>query len=373
MKVGVLSRHSVANYGSLWQAYALQATIEKLGYDTTNINYTPSKEVGGALAKTLINVSRWRKNPVTRLAFLAYQYPSFSHTFSVFKRFRQYYLKETKEYTSSDQLKKDLPKVDLFCTGSDQVWNLLYDNKIDDTYFFDFLPDDKRRIAYAASFGGNKFEDSDIEKYANYLKKYDSISVREDSGIKILKEFGIDGMQVLDPTLLLSKEEWEKLLPDKQKKEDYILIYQLRPNKEFDNYAVELSKKTGLKLYRISTMFFQKFKCGRFHYLPKPEEFLWHIKNAKCLLTDSFHGTCFAINFGTQFIEILPGRFNARNQSLLRAMGVEDRILTDYYDFSLYDKKIDWDNVDKIHTVRKEQSIEILKEMIERKQVSLNP
>lgn len=368
MKVGVLSRHSVANYGSLWQAYALQTVIEQLGYEAVNINYTPEKEVGGTLAKTLINVSRWGKNPITKLAFLAYQYPSFSHTFSTFKEFRHCYLKETKEYTSSEQLKNDLPSVDLFCTGSDQVWNLLYDNKIDDTYFFDFLPDDKSRIAYAASFGGNKFEDGDVEKYAKYLKKYDSISVREDSGVQILQEFGIEGTQVLDPTLLLSKEEWEKLLPDKQKKEDYILIYQLRPNKEFDNFAVELSKRTGMKLIRISTMYFQKFKCGEFHYLPKPEELLWYIKNAKCLLTDSFHGTCFAINFGTQFIEILPGRFNARNQSLLKAMGIEDRILSDYHDYSLYEKKIEWCKVDAIHNAKKEQSIAILKEMIERKE-----
>lgn len=362
MKVGILSRHSVANYGSLWQAYALQTAIEQLGYEAVNINYTPEKEVGGTLAKTLINVSRWRKNPVTRLAFLAYQYPSFSHTFSTFKRFRTYYLNETKEYTSSEQLKNDLPSVDLFCTGSDQVWNLLYDNKIDDTYFFDFLPDDKSRIAYAASFGGNKFEEGDVEKYAKYLKKYESISVREDSGVQILKEFGIEGTQVLDPTLLLSKEEWEKLLPDRQKKEDYILIYQLRPNKEFDNYAVELSKKTGMKLIRISTMFFQKFKCGEFHYLPKPEEFLWYIKNAKYLLTDSFHGTCFAINFGTQFIEILPGRFNSRNQSLLKSMGVEDRILLDFTNFDLHCKTIDYSIVnDRLDLLRK-KSIEILKQ-----------
>ena len=349
MKVGVLSRHSVANYGSLWQAYALQTAIEKLGYEAVNINYTPAREAGGALAKTLVSVSRWGKNPITKLAFLVYQYPSFSHTFSTFKGYRQKYLKETKKYTSSDELKKDLPDVDLYCTGSDQVWNLLYDNKIDDTYFFDFLPDNKRRIAYAASFGGNKFEDGNIEKYAKYLKKYDAISVREDSGIQILRKFDIDGVQVLDPTLLLAKEEWGKLLPLKEKKDDFILVYQLRPNKKFDDYAVELSKKTGLKLIRISTMYFQKFKCGEFHYLPKPEEFLWYIKNAKYLLTDSFHGTCFAINFETPFIEILPGRFNARNQSLLKTMGLEQRILTEYNDFSIIQEKINWTSVNEIH------------------------
>lgn len=364
MKVGILSRHSVANYGSLWQAYALQTAIENLGYDVVNINYTPKCEIGGTLAKTLLSVSRWGKNPLTKLIFLAYQYPSFTHTFNTFKKYRIRYLKETDIYSDSEQLKNNIPDVDLFCTGSDQVWNVLYDNKIDDTYFFDFLPEGEKRIAYAASFGGNKFQNSDVKKYKAYLKKYDRITVREDSGIDILQNWGILGEQVLDPTLLLSKTEWEKLLPSKKKKNEYILIYQLRPNKEFDKYAVELSRRTGLKLIRISTMFFQKFKCGEFHYLPEAEEFLWYIKNATCLLTDSFHGTCFAANFGTEFIEILPGRFNARNKSLLRVMGLEDRLLTDFKDFTLYEKRINWEMVDQRRERKKMESINILKNMI---------
>lgn len=365
MKVGILSRHSVANYGSLFQAYALQSVIEKLGYEAVNINYTPSCEVGGNLAKTLIGVSRWGKNPITKLLFYGYQFPSCTHTFYTFREFRKKYLKETKEYTSPVQLKYDLPELDLFCTGSDQVWNLLYDNKIDDTYFFNFLPDKAKRIAYAASFGGNKFENKNVSRYVQYLKKYDAISVREDSGVEILKSFGIQGKQVLDPTLLLSREDWEKVALDKRKVSEYILIYQLRPNKAFDEYARELAKQTGLKLIRISVMYFQRFKCGKFIYLPKPDEFLWYIKNAKCLLTDSFHGTCFAINFETPFIEILPGRFNARNQSLLKTMGVEDRILTDYSDFSLFEKVINWSHVNELHIQEKKQSISQLRMMID--------
>lgn len=365
MKVGVLSRHSVANYGSLFQAYALQAVIEKLGYEAININYTPSSEIGGNLAKTLVNVSRWGKNPITKLIFCGYQFSSCTHTFHMFRKFREKYLKETKEYTSSVQLKNDLPDVDLFCTGSDQVWNVLYDNKIDDTYYFDFLPENARRIAYAASFGGNKFENESVEKYVKYLKKYDAISVREDSGVEILKSFGIQGKQVLDPTLLLDREDWKKVIRNKRKVREYILIYQLRPNKAFDEYAKKLAKQTGLELIRISVMYFQKFKCGKFIYLPEPDEFLWYIKNAKCLLTDSFHGTCFAINFATPFIEVLPGRFDARNQSLLKKMGVEDRILTDYRDFSLFEKAINWSHVNKLHTQEKKKSICQLRIMLD--------
>lgn len=365
MKVGILSRHSVANYGSLFQAYALQSILEKLGYEAVNINYTPSGEIGGNLAKTLVGVSRWGKNPISKFLFYCYQFPSCMRTFNAFKEFRKKYLKETKEYTSSAELKYDLPDVDLFCTGSDQVWNLLYDNRIDDTYFFDFLPDEARRIAYAASFGGNKFENKNVGRYIQYLKKYDAITVRENSGIEILKSFGIQGEQVLDPTLLLNEEDWRKIIPDRRKESEYILIYQLRPNKAFDEYARELAKQTGLKLIRISVMYFQKVKCGKFLYLPRPEEFLWYIKNANCLLTDSFHGTCFAINFRTPFIEILPGRFNARNQSLLKTMGVENRILEDYSDFSLFENEINWSYVNELHAQEKQKSISQLRMMID--------
>lgn len=364
MKVGILSRHSVANYGSLWQAYALQTAIEEIGYEAVNINYTPAGETGSKLAKTLSSVSRWKRNPITKMLFLAYQYPSTAHTFNTFKKYRKKYLKETNEYTDSNQLSEKLPSVDLFCTGSDQVWNLLYDNKIDDTYFFDFLPEGKKRIAYAASFGGNKFECENTEKYRLYLKKYAYITVREESGVKILKDFGIDSNQVLDPTLLLSGDEWERLLPKNKSKEDYILIYQLKPNKEFDKYALELSKRTGIKLIRISTMYFQRFKCGEFHYLPQPTEFLWYIKNAKYLLTDSFHGTCFALSFQTPFIEILPDRYNERNKSLLKTIGVENRILDDYNDLSIIERKIDWEIIQNNILNKRMESIKILKTML---------
>lgn len=361
MKIGILSRHSVANYGSILQAYALEKTLKDLGYEPININYTPKCEVGGNLAKTLLEVSKWRKNIFMKSFFYCYQYISCTITFNRFKKYRDELLKQTKMYISSDELRNDIPNVDLFCTGSDQVWNILYNNKIDDTYFFDFLPDECYRISYASSFGGYKFEHNDIEKYKNYLEKYSYVTVREDSGLEILKSFGIDGKQVLDPTLLLSERDWKTISSEGKIKGDYILVYQLRHNKNFDHYAKELSLKTGLKIVRISTMFYQKFKNGTFCYLPSPAEFLWYINNAKCLLTDSFHGTCFAVNFHTPFIEILPGRFNSRNESLLRIMGLEDRILKDYQDFDIYDKVIDWEKVDKKLNTLRNKSLEILK------------
>ena len=363
MTIGVISRHSVANYRSLLQAYALQTVLEKMGYNAININYTPINEVGGNLAKTLVNNSRWSKNPFTKMAFLAYQYPSFSHTFNTFKKFRTKYLKETVEYYSSEEMKNDLSDVDIFCTGSDQVWNKLYNDNLDPAYFLDFAPDEKKRIAYAASFGGNKFDTKDA-KYIELLKKYSYITVREDTGVSLLSEMGLESSQVLDPTLLLNKQEWDLLVEKKEKREPYYLIYQLKPNKQFDEYAKKISKKYHKKLIRVTPFLFQIIKCGKLVYLPNPSEFLWFIKNADCLLTDSFHGSCFAINFNVPFIEILPGKYNARNESLLRTFKLNNRILHDYNNISIVEEKIDYGLVNKLIAKYRIDSIKQLEKMI---------
>lgn len=365
MKIAIISRHSVANYGSLWQAYALQTAIENLGHAAININYTPHGEIGGKLAFTLVNNSRWSKSLITKLLFISYQYPSFSYTFNTFKRFRNKYLKETKEYTKYEQLLNNPPNANVYCTGSDQVWNNLYDGKRDDVYFLNFLNESNTKISYAASFGGSKFESNNRDKYIKYFKEYKSITVREDSGVDILNNMGIDSEHVLDPTLLLSNSDWEKLLPNKECKEDYILIYQLRPNKEFDSYAMELAKRKKLKIIRMSTMLFQFTKCGEFKYLPEAKEFLWLIKNSKYFLTDSFHGTCFAINYKVNFIEILPGRYNARNLSLLKKFKLENRILNNKNNFDIVDEEIDWKYVYEKKEYERLKSIEKLKNMIE--------
>lgn len=365
MKVGIISRHSVANYGSLWQAYALEKVISSLGFPAVTIDYTPTNEIGGNLAFSLLHNTRWNKNIITKSMFLLYQYPSFSYTFRKFKNFRKKYLTETIEYTSSNDLSMNLPDVDIFCTGSDQVWNQLYDGNRDKTYFLNFVPDNYKKIAYAASFGSNSFDDSDLIEYKNLLKRYNYITVREDSGVDILQKMNITGEQVIDPTLLFTTSQWDEIANSNVNLRDYILIYQLRPNKKFDEYAKKLAKTKNMKLIRISPLFFQFYKSGKFVYLPDPTMFLSYIKNASCLLTDSFHGTCFAISFRTKFIEILPGRFNARNQSLLKTVRLEDRILHSYDDFSLFDKSIEWDTTHKILSERRECSLNKLKRMIQ--------
>ena len=158
--------------------------------------------------------------------------------------------------------------------------------------------------------------------------------------------------------------EWSKLIKaDIQK--GYVLLYQLHSNPAMDSYAEEFAKKAGLKLIRLTPLFHRTFKSGKAVYLPDISSFLSYIKNADYMITDSFHGTAFAINFNTQFIDILPGETKTRNQSILELTGLYDRVLNDYNDFSFIENKIDFSSANQKIADERIKSLNILKEMIE--------
>lgn len=113
-----------------------------------------------------------------------------------------------KTYYNKEELEKNIPQADIYCTGSDQVWNSEWNEKIEYPFFLDFVPDDKKRISYAASFGKKSLVPEEVEETRRLVNKYQYLSMREISGVDILKKLGRnDGINVLDPTLLLNKKE----------------------------------------------------------------------------------------------------------------------------------------------------------------------
>ena len=221
-----------------------------------------------------------------------------------------------------------------------------------------------KKIAYAASFGGSEVLPNDKENIKKWLKRYDKITIRENSGVKIANELGVPAEQVLDPTFLLEKSEWEKLIPQRECIEKYVLVYQLHPNKQFDEYAKQYAKKKGLKLYRLSHCFHHIVRSGKFVCCPPIGEFLWYIKNAEHFLTDSFHGTAFAIGLNTQFTDVLPKSYSERISSILQLIGYENRILKSYNDFDIDSEKIDFEKVNEKISAERKKSLDILKNMI---------
>ena len=262
---------------------------------------------------------------------------------------------------------------DVYFSGSDQVWNTGWNKGVIPPLYLSFVPDDKPKYAYASSFGKSKLEEDELEEIKKYLSRYNRISVREDSGLKILKEqLNIDNaIRILDPTLIENADFWRKYAPKNKIKGDYILIYNLNRSKEFDEYAKKLSEKTGYKLYRFCTRIDQMVRNGKSLIIPEIFEFISLVDNAKIVLTDSFHATAFSINMNTEPICIYPNEYSTRISDFLKLVDCTDRHAKDYNDFDVIDRHIDFDNVNKILNKEREKAEKYLKQVaIEVKKVS---
>ena len=180
-----------------------------------------------------------------------------------------------KTYKSEKELESENFDYDVYCTGSDQVWNYGWNERIEYPYYLAFAPESARKISYAASFGKSKLESDEVNETRRLLKRYDSISLRELSGVEIVDKLGIENStNVLDPTLLLSGEDWRKISSRKFTKDRYILIYNLNRNPRIDAYAKELSIKTGLEVRYLSYQLHEFYKNGKMFCNPLVEDFL---------------------------------------------------------------------------------------------------
>jgi len=363
MDIKVITRHGPSNYGSLLQAIATFSILEKLGHNAEIIDYQCKNERGiKAVCADVSHKAGWN-NPIKKLIYVAIRFPMEWMAQHKFDGMRKKYLKMTRRCKNTKDLEN--LRADIFMTGSDQVWGPVLTEAYDKNYFLDFVDEDTKKVAYAASFGKTEFVDTTVAAYKRMLTRYSSISVRENSAQKLLRKWNIPcAGQVLDPTMLLTGEEWSKFIK-KNRPSGYVLVYQLHNNVQLSSYAKSFAKEVNLPLYRVSPSLHQFCRGGKFIYLPGLGDFLSAIKNCSYLITDSFHGTCFALNFNRQFIEILPNNnTGARNQSILQLIELTDRIVSDYTDFSIKDRVIDYSKVNEIIQTERIKSIDILKDMM---------
>lgn len=366
MKVAVITRHAITNYGSLLQTMATQQVIEDLGHACEIIDYIRDDESYLQYEKTLLKRKKeWNSSPIKKLLYLVLRQPESIWAGKEFAKEQAEYLKLSRRYTNAKQLLDDKPIADVYMTGSDQVWGPIANGSYDSTYCLAFTGESDKKIAYAASFGHTEVTTELIDYYTKWLDRYQYIAVREDSAVEILKQMELKSSQVLDPTLLLNAEYWQKYTrPIKDKK--YILIYQLHNDKKLGEYAQKVAKAKKLPLIRVSASFHQISREGKLVWLPKLGEFLSYIKDAECMITDSFHGTAFAIIFNTPFVEVLPNNnTGTRNLSILKLTGLSDRILEDGEDVALASKPIDFTVVNQILAKKRKESLIMLKQMIE--------
>ena len=367
-KIELVTMHRVKNYGSVLQTYANQKVLEEMGHNVEVLDYYPERYTKKGMLERIRNQNKYlRKFKVLRIIARILILPSYLKRFKTFEMFLKKNIKlSEKIYYSYDEIKNNLPAADMYMTGSDQVWNSEWNGGIDRALFWDFEEIKKeQRIAYAASFGKNQLSEEEKDITKKLLLGYNAISLREKKGVEICEELGVkDSREVLDPTLLLTSEEWEKIASNRFMDEEYILVYNLNRNSRIDKYAKNLSKKTGVKIKYISYQMHEFYKNGKMYCNPKVEDFLSIIKNAKYIISDSFHATAFSLIFHKEFVIIYPGKFSVRLQNILIKLGLEDRVAVDEKDLKIIDKTIDYEKVSLKLQAERIDSINWLKKNI---------
>ena len=368
-KVTVITLQNVRNYGSVLQACATQQVFKQLGCEVDFINY--NKNGKQSLLDRAFSYTKG-KGILAKIIYPFILIPSFIKEDKVFKKFIKAHLnQQEKEYCCMEDF-KDFPITsDVYCTGSDQTWNSGWNKGILPELFLKFVPDNVKKISYAASIGKSKLDDWEVKETKTLLSRYQYISVREASAKDIVeKQLGLpSAAHVLDPTLQVNKEFWLSILGEsykpKYEKGKYVLIYQLNTNPDFDKYAKEFAKRKGWKLVRFCVRHYQGLRCGKAELIPNVEDFIGLIANAGCVITDSFHATAFSCNMNTPMICIYPNDYSSRLASILKLVGLEDRHLTDYNDFSFVENtRVDFTHVNEVLEREREIGWNYLKKAI---------
>ena len=342
MKIDVITLHAVKNYGSVLQAFATKKLFESYGHDVHIINYVKEESKDENLMKF------WAGNNLIKRIIM---YPTIKKWGKVFDTFcREELCVSGRKFTIDEDFESFPLNADLYCTGSDQVWNSKWNNGILKPLYLSFVPKDKFKFAFAASFGQDRLSEGEVLETKKFIDQYNYISVREDSAKIIIEEqYGISGcVHIVDPTLCVDRFFWKKYAKPQNKQEDYILIYNLNRSSEFDKYAKKLSKLTGCKLKRLCMRYDQVLRCGESIIIPEIFEFISLIDNAKYVLTDSFHATAFSMNMNTRPICIYPNEFGGRIESFLKMTESLQCHVQDYSDFDVIYRDVDFDLVNKI-------------------------
>lgn len=360
MRIDIITLHRVRNYGSSLQTLALQNKLVEKGCDVEIIDYYPERYTSLGLLKRLKYKSkRLEKNPVVLLAARMIISVSYIRKKIIFDGFLKRNLKITsKIYRSEEELIANCPQADVYCTGSDQVWNSHWNEGIDYPFYLTFIPEGKMKFSYGSSFGNGSIDKAEVETVKKFFKSYKYLSVRENTGVDIFNSLGFEDVcQVLDPTLLMTEKDWKPYVSDRYKTMKYVVTYNLHHDPKIDRFANELARAKGIKVFNISYNLHDIYRKGQLKWCPTVEEYLGLVKYAQYVVTDSFHATVFSLVFGKKFIAIYPELASSRISSLLELVGLEERGIIDYENIAIIDADIDYRKVNETLSVERDKAM----------------
>lgn len=394
MKIGIITFwESNDNYGQLLQCWALQQQLIKMGHEPFLIRYSMrnriqlKKPIGIRLLKAILVYPLLKKVFVIlhkrreRKVRKNMEQKNRMRDFDAFRR--RYITCGTIIYNSLADLQQNPPEADCYITGSDQVWAQLLDNAENEVFFLNFGKTSVRRIAYAPSFSMVDYPNRLLTPLKNNLQRFDYLSVREMDGVKICRNAGRKVTKVVDPTLLLSRQEYLPLLLEQHHKTPYVYVYSLNISSPLEIRWEELSQLAKYQGKDMIVTTASGYIAGRelfehvnYAYATIPQ-WLTYIRYADIVVTSSFHGIVFCILLETPFVYVpLKGKYASGNNrifDLLEDVGLEKRILTDEVSYpDIFSFPINWETVEYRLCQLREDSIYFLQDALHEKSISMH-
>lgn len=350
LKIGIITYHSAYNYGSVFQAYALQQYLVDQFPDCQiqMINYRLEKQ------REYYKIVRFQFGKMALIKDIL-QFPIINKRLMRSRRFEQFINDRfllTPEYTQPEEIYGVYDSFDVIISGSDQIWNKhsceLHTNEWKYIYPYVLHNFMGKKISYASSIGG--MSDSEMDRIMADITLFDEVAMREQNSAKyISKKLEREILSVMDPTFLLNSKEWNENLSLKKKiEEKYILFYSLNRDYATSLYAlkkvVEYAKHNSLKVKTITP--YEYLYDFRFHNVENccnagPVEFMELLKNAEVVITDSYHGTALSINFNKNFFSVGINKNDTRISELLEKLGLTDRYMENINDLNSKNKVIE--------------------------------
>lgn len=367
MRIKIITLPLKTNFGGLLQAYALQKVLKKMGHSVVTIDLPHHYSYSWLKILLLFPIRVVKKyifhakEGVFREAAHNKYYPIISQNTEPF--INNYISRE--ETLRYPRIKRG--SCDCILVGSDQIWRRIYHKKIE-PLFLDFAKGwNIKRIAYAASFGTDEWEYSETEtrNCANLISLFDAVSVRERTGVDLCRQkFDCKACEVLDPTLLLSKSDYEEIFLKKEIPQSCgnLLVYMLDPSEEKNRIVTAISKYKGLKAFAVNSDVDNNSVSLECRIQPSVETWLRGFYDASYVVTDSFHACVFSIIFHKPFVVYgNKKRGMSRFKTLLEKVGLQDRLVFSENDIEmLINKDIDFKSVDDILNQDRERSVQFL-------------
>lgn len=369
MKICTITCQNADNHGARLQAYALAEYLRQQGHTVRVIDYRPDYMTfrGKMWFCPGASLKGWGK------LLLQWNFRRLDlQRHSNFVAFSERYIPLTKRiYYTFNELKENPPEADLYICGSDQIWNTTFRNGTDPAYYLDFGSDDQRRISYAASFATDSLREGTTDFVKSRLRNLHAISVREISGLDILNGLGLNGTQVMDPVFLLPASHWEQIADEwynnaipKEKRsmpqgEQYILVQDFMRDDAIRRTAQRIARLTGWRIWQVSP--YRLGYADRSFRTAGPEQFLWLIRNARCVVSNSFHVTAFSLIFGRDaFVVNRSDGLNNRMADILGRLDLKNRLVNDETPDNVLTAAIDYTRVTPLLQKYTQQSREWL-------------